>query len=79
MDRPLALTCEMAAELTPLGINRIRYLANTDPTFPAFKNGKGIVIPTRAFEDWLCAQAAERLGFAVANTPQVSVRRRRVS
>lgn len=67
---PLALSCEMAAELTPLGINRIRYLANTDPTFPAFKNGNGIVIPTKAFEEWLCEQAANRLGFEVANVPR---------
>jgi len=64
---PLALTPKQAAELTPYGENKIRLLANTDPTFPAFKNGSDIIIPTKAFEDWLVVQAAHRLGFDTYN------------
>ena len=65
---PLALTPKMAAELTPFGEGRIRYFAHNDPTFPAFKNGSDIIIPRKAFEEWLCEQAAARLGFQVATT-----------
>ena len=70
MPDPLALTPKMAAALTPLGEGRIRFLANTDPSFPAFKNGTDVIIPTRAFEEWLCERAANRLGFEVANIPR---------
>lgn len=59
----LALTVEEAAELSPLGHNRIRQLCHTDPTFPAFLNGRNIVIPTKAFEEWLARQAEHRMGF----------------
>jgi len=59
----LALTVEEAAELTPLGHNRIRQLCHTDPTFPAFLNGRNIIIPTKALEEWLARQAELRLGF----------------
>lgn len=60
----LALTPEEAAALTPLGENRIRELCRCDPTFPAFLNGqRNIVIPTKAFEEWLIKQAQLRVGF----------------
>jgi len=66
---PLALTPKQAASLTPLGENGIRKRANDDPLFPAFKNGADIVIPTRAFEEWLCEQAANRYGFKECEIP----------
>ena len=72
MSEPLALTPKMAAELTPFGEGHIRYLAHNDPSFPAFKNGAHVIIPRRSFEDWLCEQAAARLGFEVANVPMRS-------
>ena len=59
----LALTPKEAAELTPFGENRIRALCRSDPTFPAFLNGKDIVIPKKPFEDWLAEQAKNRMGF----------------
>ena len=66
---PLALTPKEAATLCPLGEHKIRKLANDDPTFPAYKSGANIIIPTRAFEEWLCEQAANRLGFAECEIP----------
>lgn len=65
----LALTPKEAAALCPLGENGIRKLANDDPTFPAFKRGPNIIIPTKAFEAWLCEQAANRYGFRECEIP----------
>lgn len=59
----LAVTPEKLAELTPLGINRIRLLINTDPSFPAFKNGKNHIIPISAFVKWMEDQAYYRVGY----------------
>jgi len=66
---PLALTPKEAAALCPLGENGIRKLANEDPLFPAFKRGPNIIIPTKAFEEWLCEQAANRYGFPECEIP----------
>ena len=67
MSTPLALTPKQAAELTPFGENKIRSMAHNDPTFPAFKNGRDVIIPTNAFKEWLDVQAADRLGFETFN------------
>ena len=66
---PLALTPKEAAAMCPIGENGIRKLAHEDPLFPAFKRGPNIIIPTKAFEEWLCEQAANRLGFPECEIP----------
>lgn len=66
MDK-LALTPEEAAKLVPVGENTIREVAHTDPTFPAFNWGRGMVIPVREFQDWLGKQARSRMGFPEHN------------
>lgn len=65
----LALTPKEAAALCPIGENGIRKLAHEDPLFPAFKRGPNIIIPTKAFEEWLCEQAANRYGFPECEIP----------
>lgn len=64
----LALTPKEAAELTPFNEAEICALAHNDPSFPAFMNGDALIIPRRAFENWLCNRAEARVGFAISNT-----------
>jgi hypothetical protein len=60
---PIALTPKQLAKITPLGEHRIRQLCQTDPTFPAFLNGRNIVIPLKPLEEWLAKQADLRVGY----------------
>ncbi|WP_425057652.1 hypothetical protein SCACP_21720 [Sporomusa carbonis] len=59
----VALTPKEAAQISPFGENRIRQLCLSDPSFPAFKNGRDIIIPRKGFEEWLEKQASYRVGF----------------
>mgnify|MGYP000907092395 CR=1 FL=1 len=62
MDK-IGLTPEEAAKLVPVSEHAIREVAHTDPTFPAFIWGRGMVIPLREFQDWLAQKARLRVGF----------------
>ncbi|MED0680646.1 helix-turn-helix domain-containing protein [Aneurinibacillus thermoaerophilus] len=49
---PPYLTVPEVASIMRLGKNKVYDLAH-DPTFPAFKEGRKIRIPTNAFFNWL--------------------------
>ena len=59
----LALTPEEAASLTHIGEDNIRRLCRSNDSFPAFMNGRNILIPRKGLEDWLNDQASLKLGF----------------
>lgn len=52
-----------AAALSGIGINKIRELAKA-PSFPAFRDGRKILIYKDLFLEWLKQQAIEKTGFS---------------
>ena len=52
-----------AASLSGIGINRLRELARR-PDFPAFRDGRKILIYKELFLEWLKQQAVEKVGFS---------------
>ena len=57
------MTIDEAAEITSISPNQLREWANDEPTFPAFKIGKKIIIPVKDLEEWLSMRARARAGF----------------
>jgi len=58
MDK-FTMTPKEAAQLSGLGINRIRELCHVKG-FPAFRNGNRFLIHTDCFREWLAAMAESR-------------------
>lgn len=59
----LTISPEMANKMTGIGINRLRELARRGD-FPAFRDGRKILILKAGFGEWLRKQAAEKIGFS---------------
>ena len=59
----LTIKTAEAAALSGIGINRLRELARR-PEFPAFRDGRKILIYKELFEEWLKQQAIEKVGFS---------------
>lgn len=59
----ITLTPEEAAALTHIGEDNIRRLCRTNASFPAFMNGRNILIPRKGLEEWLNDQGSLKLGF----------------
>ena len=59
----IVLTPEEAATLTHIGEDNIRRLCRTNASFPAFMNGRNILIPRKGLEEWINDQGSLKLGF----------------
>ncbi len=59
----ITLSTKEAATLSGIGINRMRELARR-PEFPAFRDGRKILIYKDLFLEWLKQQAVEKTGFS---------------
>lgn len=59
----IVLTPEEAAVMTHIGEDNIRRLCRTNASFPAFMNGRNILIPRKGLEEWLNDQGSLKLGF----------------
>jgi len=53
---PLALTVEQAAEQAGVGLTKMREWTRREG-FPAIRDGKRVMIPTRLFIEWLEREA----------------------
>ena len=61
----LTISPAEAAQLSGIGINRLRELAKR-PDFPAFRDGRKILILKDLFTEWLRTQAEQKTGFAAS-------------
>jgi hypothetical protein len=65
MTDKAALTIPEAAKYGNIGQNELRYQANNNPAFPAFKVGqRKILIDRVKFEKWIADMAQKRMGFS---------------
>ena len=58
----LVISPAEAAKLSGIGINRLRELSKRQD-FPAFRDGRKILILKAEFADWLRQQAVDKVGF----------------
>lgn len=74
----LSLTIEELAAMTSIGETQLRTWAKNDPTFPVFRVGKKLIVPSKDMEKWLSLKAQAREGMAPTSPIVARIRKSRM-